>query len=52
MAGAAPDAALLAAWRRDLGRLARAAEASLARHFADGPDPFGDPAAPFAWPAG
>lgn len=51
MAGAAPDAALLAAWRRDLGRLARAAEASLARHLADGPDPFGDPAVPFAWPA-
>lgn len=52
MAGAAPDAALLAAWRRDLGRLARAAEASLARHLADGPDPFGDPALPFAWPGG
>lgn len=51
MAGAAPDAALLAAWRRDLARLARAAEALAAALLDDGPDPFAfDPAAPFAWP--
>lgn len=50
-AGVAPDADLLAAWRRDLGRLARAADAMLAAALADGPDPFaGDPAQPFAWP--
>jgi hypothetical protein len=53
MRGAAPDAALLAAWRRDLDRLARAADCALAVALADGPSIFAvDPAAPFAWPAG
>jgi hypothetical protein len=47
----APDMAVLSAWRRDLARLARAAEAAMAAAFADGPDPFALPAdAPFAWP--
>ncbi len=51
MRQAAPDAALLAHWRRMLGRLAAASEAWLARAMADGPDPFAtDPAAGFAWP--
>ncbi|MBP0465488.1 hypothetical protein J5Y09_16300 [Roseomonas sp. PWR1] len=51
MRGAAPDAALLGAWRRDVARLARAAECALAVALADGPSVFGaDPAAPFAWP--
>jgi hypothetical protein len=51
MSRAAPDVALLAAWRRSLARLARAAEAALAVAIADGPDPSsGDPAAPFIWP--
>jgi hypothetical protein len=46
-----PDPEPLAAWRRDLARLARAAEAAMAAAFADGPDPFALPAdAPFAWP--
>jgi hypothetical protein len=50
MTRAAPDADLLAAWRRDLARLARAAEAQVAALIADGGDPFaGDPAAPFVW---
>lgn len=52
MQGAAPDPGLLAAWHRDLARLAQAAEAALAAALADGPDPFAaDPAAPFAWGA-
>lgn len=52
MEGAAPDATLLAAWHRDLARLARAAEGALAIALADGPAPFAsDPAAPFAWGA-
>ena len=52
VAGAQPDAALLAALRRDLARVARAAEAALATALADGPDAFVfDPGAPFAWPA-
>ncbi len=52
MHGAAPDAALLAAWHRDLARLARAAEGALAKALADGPDPFAaDPGTPFAWGA-
>jgi len=51
MARAAPDAELLAFWRRALARLARAAGTRLALLLADGPDPFAaDPAAPFAWP--
>lgn len=51
LAGASPDAALLAQWRRDVARVARAAEAALAAALADGPDTFAiDPAAPFAWP--
>ena len=51
MTGAAPDGALLAAWRRDLARLACAAEALAATLLDGGPDPFAfDPAAPFAWP--
>jgi hypothetical protein len=51
MARAAPDAALLAAWRRSLAQLARGSEARLAALIADGPDPFaGDPRAAFAWP--
>lgn len=51
MARAAPDADLLALWRRALARLALAAEGSLAASIADGPDPFAvDPATPFAWP--
>lgn len=50
MARAAPDAALLGVWRRALGRLALAAEASLAAAIADGADPFsGDPTEDFAW---
>lgn len=53
MRGAAPDAALLAAWRRDLARLARGAECALALALADGPAIFAtDPASPFAWPIG
>ncbi|MEO3472838.1 hypothetical protein AAFN86_13295 [Roseomonas sp. CAU 1739] len=53
MVRAAPDAALLAAWRRSLARLAMAAQGSLAAALADGPDPFAvDPATPFAWPGG
>ena len=53
MARAAPDADLLAAWHRNLARLALAAEACLAAAIADGPDPFAmAPAAPFAWPGG
>lgn len=52
MAAAAPDAELLAYWRRRLARLARGGEAVLAAALADGPDPFaGDPAQPFVWPA-
>lgn len=52
MARAAPDADLLAFWRRALARLARAAGTRLALLLADGPDPFAaNPAAPFAWPA-
>lgn len=53
-AGAAsPEAELLAAWRRDLRHLARAAETALAAALADGADPFGiEAATPFAWPAG
>jgi hypothetical protein len=48
MVGAAPDAALLAAWRRDLARLGCAAEAHAARLLDEDPDPFAfDPAAPF-----
>jgi hypothetical protein len=48
---AAPDADLLAFWRRALGRLARAAEAALAAAIADGADPFGEAAeASFVWP--
>lgn len=51
MARAAPDADLLGFWRRALGRLARAAGASLAASIADGADPFaGDAAAGFDWP--
>ena len=51
MAHAAPDAAMLAEWRRALARLGRAAEGWLAAAIADGPDPFAaDPAMPFAWP--
>ena len=51
MRGAAPDAALLAHWRRMLGRLALASEAWLARALADGPDPFATgPATGFVWP--
>lgn len=51
MSRAAPDAELLAFWRRALARLARAAGTRLALLLADGPDPFAaDPAAPFAWP--
>jgi len=47
---AAPDAELLAQWRRGLARLALAAEAWLARALADGPDPFAsDFGAPFSW---
>lgn len=50
MAGASPDAALLAAWRCDLARLARGAEAALAASLADGADAFAyDAALPFAW---
>jgi hypothetical protein len=46
-----PDPAPLATWRRDLSRLARAAEAAMALVLADGPDPFALPAdTPFAWP--
>lgn len=52
MEGAAPDAALLAGWHRELARLARAAESGLATALADGPDPFAsDAAASFAWAA-
>ncbi len=52
MARAAPDAELLALWRRDLARLARAAERHLAAAIADGPDPFNrDPSEPFSWSA-
>ncbi|MBR0671916.1 hypothetical protein [Neoroseomonas soli] len=52
MTGAAPDAELLAFWRRGLARLARGGEGFLAAALADGPDPFAeDPALPFAWPA-
>jgi hypothetical protein len=52
MAGASPDAALLAQWRCDLARVARAAEGALAAALADGLDAFAiDPAAPFTWPA-
>lgn len=48
---AAPDAALLAQWRRQLARLTLAAEAWLAKALADGGDPFAtDPATPFHWP--
>ncbi len=53
MAGASPDAELLSAWRLDLARVARAAEAALAAALSDGPDAFAiDGAAPFTWPAG
>jgi hypothetical protein len=53
MVGAAPDAALLALWRRDLAAMARAADRALAVALSDGADPFAlDPAAAFAWPAG
>ncbi|BDG71866.1 hypothetical protein Rmf_17950 [Roseomonas fluvialis] len=52
MAGASPDAALLALWRCDLARVARAAEGALAVALADGVDAFAiDPTAPFTWPA-
>lgn len=52
MAGASPDAALLASWRCDLARVTRAAEAALAAALSDGVDAFAyDAAAPFAWPA-
>jgi hypothetical protein len=52
MAGASPDAALLAQWRRDLARVARAAEAALAAALAESSDALAiDPAPPFAWPA-
>lgn len=52
MAGAAPDADLLAFWRRALARLARGGEGFLAAALADGPDPFAtDASTPFAWPA-
>lgn len=51
MARAAPDAELLAAWRRSLGRLALAAQGWLAAAIADGPDPFTtEPTTPFVWP--
>jgi hypothetical protein len=52
MVGASPDAALLALWRCDLARAARAAEGALAAALADGVDAFAiDPAEPFTWPA-
>jgi hypothetical protein len=51
MAGASPDAALLAQWRRDLVRVARGAEAALAAALAEGTDALAiDPAPPFDWP--
>lgn len=47
---AAPDAGLLAEWRRVLARLALAAEGWMARALADGPDPFAtEMTAPFRW---
>lgn len=51
MARAAPDADLLALWRRALARARAAAEGSLAASLADGPVPLrgADPATPFAW---
>lgn len=53
MAGAAPDAALLAQWRRRIAGLARAGQAFAAAALADGADPFAAaPDAPFTWPAG
>jgi hypothetical protein len=51
LAGASPDAALLSLWRRDLARVARAAEGALARTLSDGVDAFAiDGTTPFAWP--
>ncbi len=53
MAGASPDAELLSLWRRDLARVARAAERALAQALSDGADAFAiDAAAPFSWPVG
>jgi hypothetical protein len=53
VASAAPDTGALAAWRRDLSRLARAADRMLAAALSDGADPFvADPAMPFVWPTG
>lgn len=52
LAGAAPDADLLAFWKRALDRLALAAEAALAAHLAEDDDLFAPPSGAFAWPAG
>ncbi|MBB5689570.1 hypothetical protein GXW77_18965 [Roseomonas alkaliterrae] len=52
LAGAAPDADLLAFWKRALDRLALAAEAALAVHLAENDELFAAPSRAFAWPAG